>query len=64
VVNDQGGIVSFALTPGNVDDRKPVPTLMQSVVGKVFGDAGYVSKDLAEHPAKQGIEWMTSLKKT
>jgi hypothetical protein len=55
-------IVSFALTPGNVDDRKPVPTLMKSVVGKVFGDAGYVSKDLAQHLATQGIELITTLK--
>jgi transposase len=62
VVNDQGGIVSFALTAGNVDDRKPVPTLMKSVVGKVFGDAGYVSKDLAQHLATQGIEWITTLR--
>lgn len=62
VVNDQGGIVSFALTAGNIDDRKPVPTLMRSVVGKVFCDAGYVSKDLAEHLAEQGIEWITTLR--
>ena len=57
-------MVSFALTPGNVDDRKPVTILMKSVVDKVFGDAGYVSKDLAEHLVAQGIEWMISLKKT
>jgi transposase len=63
VVNDQGGIVSFALTPGNVDDRKPVPTLMKSVVGKVFGDAGYVSRVLTAQMVAQGIEWITSLKK-
>ena len=63
VVNDQGGIVSFALSAGNVDDRQPVPTLMKSVVGKVFGDAGYLSRALAQQLAQQGIEWITSLRK-
>ena len=62
VVNDQGVIVSLALTAGNVDDRKPVPTLMKSVVGKVFGDAGYVSHVLTAQMAAQGIEWITSKK--
>jgi hypothetical protein len=36
---------------------------MKWVVGKVFGDAGYVSKELAEQIATQGIEWMTVLNK-
>lgn len=54
VVNDQGGIVSFALTAGNVDDRKPVPFLMKSVVGKVFGDAGYLSSALTQQMAERG----------
>ena len=60
VVNDQGGIVSFALTAGNVDDRQPVPFLMKSVIGKVFGDAGYLSSALTQQMAEQGIEWITS----
>ena len=55
--------MSFALSAGNVDDRQPVPTLMKSVVGKVFGDAGYLSRALAQQLAQQGIEWMTSLRK-
>lgn len=62
VVNDQGGLVSFALTAGNVDDRKPVPFLMKAVLGKVFGDAGYLSSDLAQRLAQQGIQWITSLR--
>lgn len=60
VANDQGG----ALTAGNVDDLKPVPTLIKSVVGKVFGDAGYLSRALTQQLAQQGIEWITSLRNT
>ena len=63
VVDDCGNILSFAITSGNTDDRKPVPTLLKQVKGKVFGDRGYISKALTASLAEQGIEWITSLKK-
>ena len=63
VMDDRGEILSFMITSGNTDDRKPVPTLLQSVVGKVFGDRGYISKALEHSLAQQGIEWITSLKR-
>ena len=30
-----------SITPGNVDDRKPVLDLVRGLFGKVFGDRGY-----------------------
>src|SRR5690606_1015663 len=48
VVNDQGEILQFCLTPGNVDDRKPVPRLAKFLFGKLFGDKGYISNTLAQ----------------
>ena len=63
MVNDQGGIVSFALTAGHVDDRKPVPFLMKAMFGKVFGDAGYLSSELAQRLAQQGIDWIPHFEK-
>jgi len=48
VVNDQGELLQFCLSPGNVDDRKPVPRLAKSLFGKLFGDKGYVSNTLAQ----------------
>jgi hypothetical protein len=33
VVNDQGELLAFCLTPGNMDDRKPVPEMTQGVFG-------------------------------
>jgi hypothetical protein len=38
VVDDCGDVLSFQITRGNVDDRKPVPTLLKNFVGKVFDD--------------------------
>jgi transposase len=63
IVNDQGEILSFCITPGNVDDRKPVPRLVKSLVGKLFGDRGYISKKLAQLLASQAIQLITTLKK-
>jgi hypothetical protein len=40
VVNDRGELLAFCLTPGNVDDRRPVPRLVRRLFGKLFGDKG------------------------
>lgn len=47
VVSECGELLNVQITPGNVDDRKPVPDLLQHLFGKVFGDKGYVSQSLA-----------------
>jgi len=48
VVNDRGEILNMTLTPGNTDDRKPVPELVRSLFGKLVGDRGYISQALFE----------------
>ena len=48
VINDRGEILQFCLTPGNIDDREPVPQLAKKLFGKLFGDKGYISKKLAQ----------------
>ncbi len=63
VVDDCGDLLSFQITRGNVDDRKPVPALLKNFVGKVFGDRGYVSKKLTELLATDDIELITTLRK-
>ena len=34
-INDKGELLAFKLTPGNTDDRKPVPDLTQDLIGKL-----------------------------
>lgn len=63
IVNDCGDILSFCLTRGNVDNRKPVPFLANELIGKLFGDKGYLSKRLTELLDAQDVELITSLKK-
>ena len=48
IFNDRGELLNLILTPGNVDDRKPVPKLVRKRFGKLFADKGYISKKLCE----------------
>ena len=59
MVNHAGEILSFCLTPGNVDDRKPVEHLTKGLSGKLFGDKGYLSQNLQEKLLQKGIELIT-----
>jgi len=64
VFNDCGELLNLALTPGNVDDRKPVPQLVRRLVGKLFADKGYVSRPLFEHLLSTfGIQLITKLRR-
>lgn len=57
-VNEHGEILNVIVTPGNIDDRKPIPDLLSGLFGKIFADRGYVSKELAEKLFKEfGIEF-------
>jgi transposase len=63
VINDRGELLNVQLTPGNVDDRKPVPKLVRKLFGKVFGDKGYISQPLYEFLRQTfGIQLVTKLK--
>jgi hypothetical protein len=62
VINDRGELLSLRLTPGNVDDRRPVSELVKGLFGKLFGDKGYISQTLFETLYDDGIQLVTKLK--
>ena len=62
-VNDRGERLSCCLTPGNVDDRKPVPTMVKRRPCKLIGDRGYISAPLTELLFEQGLHLITKLRK-
>lgn len=63
VINDRGELLSGRLTPGNVDDRKPVPRLVRKLFGKIFGDKGYISHALHDFLHQSfGIQLVTKLR--
>jgi hypothetical protein len=63
VINEGGEILAFMLTAGNVDYRKPIPTLVKDIFGKLFGDKGYLYSKLFEELWEKGIQLITKLRK-
>ncbi len=43
IINHLGEILSFRLTPGNTDDRKPLPELIKDLSGCLYADKGYLT---------------------
>ena len=63
IINDKGELLSFQVTPGNVDDRVPVKDLVQELFGKLYGDKGYISSPLFQELFDEGIKFITPFKK-
>jgi len=63
VINECGDLLALALTPGNIDDRKPVESMSQRLWGKLFGDKGYISQKLFNHLYERGIKLITNTRK-
>jgi hypothetical protein len=63
VVTDHGELLACSLTPGNVDDRAPVPQMVQRLRGKLIGDRGYISAPVTELLFEQGLHLITRLRK-
>jgi len=38
IINEKGELLNVLLTPGNVDDRKPVRDMTKHLVGLLFAD--------------------------
>ncbi|MBQ0063267.1 MAG: IS982 family transposase [Prevotella sp.] len=64
VCNDRGEIITFCLTPANVDDRDlgVWKVLSKELYGKLFADRGYISQKLFDYLFPDGIQVITGLK--
>jgi len=64
VINECGELLACQITPGNVDDRRPVPTLCKRLFGKLIADRGYLSQPLFEQLLQTfGVQLITKLRK-
>lgn len=64
VIKDCGELLACQITPGNGDDRKPVPALCKRLFGKLLADRGYVSQPLFEQLLETfGVQLITKLRK-
>lgn len=64
ICNECGELLNFMITPGDVDDRKPLEykVFVNLIYGKLVGDKGYISKGLFERLFVDGIQLITKLK--
>jgi len=62
IINHKGEIMAARLTPGNTDDRKPMPELVNALKGLIFGDKGYISAPLFHELFEKGLKLVTPLK--
>jgi hypothetical protein len=65
VINGCGEICSFCLAPGNIDGRNAdvIGRLCRELKGKLFGDRGYIPRELFERLYERGIRLTTRLRK-
>ncbi len=64
ICNERGELLNFMITPGDVNDRKPLEykPFVEFLYGKLVGDKGYISKNIFERLFVDGIQLITRLK--
>ena len=63
VINHTGDLLDVALTPGNIEDRKPLRKFTERLHGSLYADRGYISKDLREDLREQGVNLVYKVRK-
>ena len=63
LLNDKGEILDVELTPGNTDDRRPLPKFAEGLQGSLYGDRGYISKDIRELLRAEGVNLVYKVRK-
>ena len=63
IINEKGDLLAVELTSGNTDDRQPLLQLAEGLSGNLYGDKGYISKDLRLTLSEQGINWVYKVRK-
>src|SRR3954452_19345952 len=63
VFNNDNEIVALKLTPGNVHDTTAVPALTRDLIGKLFGDKGYIGQKLAQDLLRRGLTLFTRVRR-
>lgn len=64
MVNDKGEILDFIITQANVDDRMPLKSdnFLKKIFGSLYGDKGYISKELTAMLFDQGLHLVTGIR--
>ena len=63
IVDKKGNLMKVKLTSGNTDDRSVVPDMTKGLMGHLFGDKGYINKELFLMLYKRSLKLVTGIKK-
>lgn len=64
VVNDKGELINFVISRASEDDRAPLKqgNILKEIFGSLYGDKGYISKELVEMLFDQGLHLVTGIR--
>lgn len=64
ICNEKGELLNFMVTPGEVDDSKPLEykAFVEFIYGKLVADKGYIGRNLFRRLFVDGIQIITKLK--
>jgi hypothetical protein len=63
MVNDEGELLGFRVTTGEVDDREPVWQMAEDLWGHLYGDRGYISRALHDDLLAGGLKLITLIRR-
>ena len=63
IINERGELINIQITKGNISDIKPVEKLSNELQGMMFGDKGYLSKELKEKLHLRGLNLVTKIRR-
>jgi len=63
MVNDEGELVAFRVTTGEVNDQVPVGRMARGLWGQLFGDRGSISRGLHKMLWAQGLALITLIRR-
>jgi Transposase DDE domain len=59
VINDRGELIAFKLSSGKQNDAKAGESIMGKLQGFIFGDKGYIGKELFSRLLEKGLKLIT-----
>lgn len=59
VINDRGELIAFKISSGKQNDAKAGESIMQKLKGLMFGDKGYIGKELFSRLLEKGLKLIT-----
>ena len=63
VINNKGAIMAIKITIANSSDLSEADSITTALQGKIFGDKGYISKDLFNNLYSRGLRLFTGIRR-